>query len=206
MIFEGIERIIRERRYLRILLFLIILGTLPFYCIGFVLWGTARRPNLSPGLNTATFTPIGADSRPTNTMPPTTTPLAGTATLISPLQPTPRQFVPLPTQPPTVVFIPTATFAPTLTPFPTNLPAPTQTPIPAPTETPLLLPTETLLPAPTETPIDTPTDVPLLPPTETPLPTDALPAPTDTPSPTPGDNTDHGLQPAGETPPPTTIP
>ena len=35
----------RRRRNLRIVLFSIILGTLPLYCLGILLWGTAPQQN-----------------------------------------------------------------------------------------------------------------------------------------------------------------
>ena len=35
----------RRRRNLRIVLFAIILGTLPLYCLGFLLWGTSPQQN-----------------------------------------------------------------------------------------------------------------------------------------------------------------
>jgi hypothetical protein len=168
----------RRRRNLRIGLFIIILATLPFYCAGFLLWGTApSRRAEATSAPLATFTPLGREQ------PATRTPQVfniATSTGLSPLQPTPLQFNPgnyvppsggnnggpvvlPPTQyiPPPV--IPTSTLAPSLTPYPTNPPPPTAVP-----------PTNTPLPFPTDIP---PTDVP--PPTETPLPTDA--PPTDAP-------------------------
>lgn len=178
--FTDIER---RRRILRIVLFVIILGTLPFYCAGFLLLGTARQARVRDVTPPPTSTLL-QNVRPTFTPFPTLR-LAVTVTQLSPLRPTPLQFNPgfpvVPTSPiiilpPTQVFIPTNTFAPTLTPFPTQVP-PTNPP-PA-TWTPL--PTD--VPPPTEIPTDVPpppTDVPpptaAPPPTDAPLPTDAAPA------------------------------
>jgi hypothetical protein len=165
-----------SRRNLRIALFAIILLTLPFYCIGFVLWSVAPQ---SPGAALATRTPtltltpstLEPSDTPgvTLTLPPFVTP-----TGVSPLLPTPIQFntpgllTPIlpPTSLPPTVFIPPPTIAPTLTfvpPPPTNTPVPpTITPIPptntsAPPPT-VELPTSTTLPFPTETETPTPTD------------------------------------------------
>ena len=49
----------RRRRNLRILLFAIILGTLPLYCLGFLLWGTA------PQRIVRTITPQPITAQPT---------------------------------------------------------------------------------------------------------------------------------------------
>lgn len=179
--FQTVEAIQGRRRTVRVILFLIIVGTLPFYCAGFLLWGTARQPGSGQNTSPVTFTPLGAQLTATNTGFPTITPIFGTLTSISPLLPTPLQFIPpiggggqgnnpIPTatsfgQP----VIPTATLAPTLTPFPTNAPQPTlvppsNTPLPLPTDTPLPpLPTDTPLPPPSDTPLPFPTDVPLVP-------------------------------------------
>jgi hypothetical protein len=163
---------------LRVTLFGIILFTLPFYCVGFFLWGTANRTGLLSPLGTATWTPIGLELTATVTGLPTQTGIPRTATLLSPLQPTPLQFIPIQRPQATAtpfVFIPTSTLAPTLT-FP-----PTFTPPPAATQTPL--PTTTPLPTlepPTSTPLPTSE-----PPTPEPLPTDPpLPSPTPEPLPT----------------------
>ena len=139
-----------SQRNLRVILFVIILATLPFYCLGFILWGAAPQTLGLPGV-TATAT------LPPNTALPTTTASSTsellpfiTATSISPLQPTPLQFFPPgggnvnpipPTAfiPATQVVIPTSTPAPTLTPLPTATPIPqaTSTTIPIfPTDTP----------------------------------------------------------------------
>ncbi len=168
MNFQTVEALERRRRNIRIILFIIIGATLPFYCAGFLLWGTAPRAS-TRDLATATFTPIGGNLTATNTRPPTNTPLFRTSTPGSPLGPTPLQFIP-PTRIPataTSVFIPTSTLAPTLTPYPTDIPQPTNTPVPAPTNTPIPLPSDT--PVPTNTDAPPPTDVPLLPATDTPV-------------------------------------
>ena len=79
-----------RQRNLRILLFVIILATLPLYCLGFVLWGVApgarppatATPSPTPRLNTAT---------PTRTSTPYRRVIV---TATRPLPPTPRQFRP----------------------------------------------------------------------------------------------------------------
>lgn len=160
-------------RTIRIILFGIILATIPFYCIGFGLlfvdWGTS--PQAQP--TRASATPLGGGDL---TAAPTLTPLATLplnftpATQNRPLQPTPQQFTPIAPQPIVTnppVFIPTATnpppFVPTSTPpppLPTNTPIPQPTVPPPPTNTPLPLPTDTPLPLPTDTP--TPTETPFV--------------------------------------------
>src|SRR5258706_5159377 len=141
MAYQTLEALERRRRIIRIVLFLIILSTTPFYCAGFLLWGTARPVGADARTPLATNTPIGGELTPTRQ--PTLTALPLTTTVSAPLQPTPLQFIPLnpignggtggggglPTnQPP--VFIPTSTPAPTLRPFPTNAPPPPQAPLP----------------------------------------------------------------------------
>src|SRR5689334_13267359 len=133
MAYQTVEALERRKRIIRIILFLIILSTTPFYCAGFLLWGTALPAGADACTPIFTNTPIGGDLTPTRQ--PTLTVLPLTTTVSAPLQPTPLQFIPLnpigggtgggggvvPTnQPP--VFIPTSTLAPTLTPFPTNAP------------------------------------------------------------------------------------
>jgi hypothetical protein len=171
MAYQTIETIERRRRIVRIALFLVILGTMPFYCAGFLLWGTAGPVGVNSRATLATNTPIGSNITPSVTRQPTQI-FSITVTLPSQLQPTPLQFNPglgsgsgsgstgggavLPPVIPPTVFIPTSTLAPTLTPFPTNPPPPTVTPTPLPTDPPL----------PTNPP---PTDAP--PPTDEPPPT-----------------------------------
>lgn len=180
--YQTLDAIDRRRRNIRIILFVIILTTLPFYCAGALLWGTAPRRAATPTDILPSFTPIGADLTQTSTPTLTSTPLFVTLTQLSPLQPTPGQFF-VPTRsitftPFPTLFIPTSTLAPSLTPFPSTTPFPTNTPLPQPTNTPLPQPTDTPLPLPTDTPVPLPTDTPV------PLPTDTLvPLPTDTPAP-----------------------
>ncbi len=155
----------RQRRILRIVLFVIILGTLPFYCAGFLLLGTPRAPRTQS--TPPSLTPID-NVRATLTPFPTLGVMA-TATQLSPLRPTPLQYNPIPVVPtspiiilpPTQIFIPTNTLAPTLTPFPTQAP-PSSTPSP------------TLTPLPTDPP---PTAEPPTaePPTAEPPPSEELP-------------------------------
>jgi hypothetical protein len=149
----------RRRRNLQVVLFLIILATLPFYCAGFVLLGTA------PGVR-ATPTPLA-------TTPPALTRTLATATRIAfpsitplpggggGLLPTPGQFFPTIVFP-TVVFptlalptatpfiFPTSTPAPTLTLPPTIAPPPSATtsPIPIATDTPFVFASATPIPVP----------------------------------------------------------
>ena len=171
MDYEIIEAAARRKRIMRIVLFLIILSTLPFYCAGFLLWGTAGGASRGTPTPFLTNTPLGGEVIPTSL--PTVTPFSLTITVLAPLQPTPLQFfsgggssggnggvVPTAYIQPTV-YIPPPTQAPTLTPFPTNPPPPSSTPVPLPTEPPL--PTNTPVPLPTDAPTDTPI----------PLPTDA---------------------------------
>lgn len=176
--FMAIEQ---RQRNLRIVLFVIILATLPFYCAGILLLGTAPANPAAANsrTQTATFTPIGRTGTVTATVRPTNTPF-GVTTALSPLQPTPFQFQPgavatryLSPTPFTIPVIPTSTNAPTLTPYPTNPPPPTQVP-PTNAPPPTNPPEPTPVPLPTQVP---PTDVP--PPTvEEPTP---LPPPSDTP-------------------------
>lgn len=174
----------QRRRNLRIVLFVIILATLPFYCAGILLLGTAPQNGAAAAASrTPTYTPIARTGTVTITPRPSNTPFSLTATQLSPLLPTPGQFQPVATRylsptpfiMPTNIVLPTSTPAPTLTPYPTNQPAPTSVP---PTQTPF----PTLEPLPTQAP---PTNAP--PPTET-TPPDVLIPPSDTPQPVdPGD-------------------
>jgi hypothetical protein len=166
MAYQIIEAADRRRRNIRIVLFTIILGTLPLYCAGFLLWGTAPQRTLNVIVTPlATFTPIGSDITVTVGLP-TVTPLGLSPTLLSPLQPTPLQFMPINRPPPAIPtetpfllpIIPTSTLAPSLTPFPTN----TLPPIEAPTD----------VPPPIDVPVVPTVEVPTGPPTNTPLPFD----------------------------------
>jgi len=160
-----------RQRNIRIILFIIILMTTPFYCIGFFLWGTAQpRGAIANPTAAVTNTPIGGDITATSGFP-TVTPFGLTPSVQSPLLPTPYQYIPVPRQPtsyipPTatpylVPVIPTDTLAPTLTLIPSITPAPTNAPLPS------------FTPPPTFTPVPTNTDVPVVvPATDTPLPFD----------------------------------
>jgi len=55
MSYTTIEAIEKRRRAIRIVLFIIVLGTLPFYCAGFVLWG---RRNHAVRRQAGTMSPI----------------------------------------------------------------------------------------------------------------------------------------------------
>lgn len=152
---NSIGQIDRRRRNLQVVLFLIILATLPFYCAGFVLLGTAPGARATP---TARPTTPAALTRTIATSTriafPSLTPLPGGG---NNLLPTPGQFFPTAVFP-TVVFptaiVPTSTFfvfptstdAPSLTPYPTDAPFPTATesPIPFPTDPVIIEPTATL--------------------------------------------------------------
>lgn len=146
MNYQDHSSVERQRRILRIVLFVIILGTLPFYCAGFLLLGTSRQQRVADTTPLPSFTPLQNVVR-TNTPFPTLG-IPVTVTQLSPLRPTPLQFNPgvpvVPaTQifiPPPTVYIPPNTLAPTLTPFPTQVPptvAPTATWTPLPTDIPL---------------------------------------------------------------------
>lgn len=106
---------------LRGVLFLIILGTLPFYVIGFIVLASNNATRADDeNINTPTTeTPLGADVTlsPTVTVSPTRN---LTATLPSDLRPTPPNFIP-----PTRLPFSTATFPPVI--IPTDTPAPTLT-------------------------------------------------------------------------------
>ncbi len=126
------------RRSLRIVLFLVILATVPFYCVGFLLISLPQERIPPTPQVTGTLPPAARTATPT--LLPTSIPLQS-VTPISPLLPTPGQFIPggvappvfIPTIPPvfiptpTVPFIPQPTAAPTLTPFPTDEPPPQPT-------------------------------------------------------------------------------
>ncbi len=156
---ELLNDVDQRRRNLRIILFIIILGTLPFYCAGFWLWGTAPQNNngIQPTPTNDPFLTPSATLQlsPTNTLEASITPLPGLPTPI-PITPPTAIFPPTATTPP--IFIPTATTAPSLTPFPSATPFPTltNTTIPLPTETPFPTFTPTLTPTLTETPTTIP--------------------------------------------------
>jgi len=166
-----ISQVERRRRNLRIVLFIIIIATLPFYCAGFLLWGTAPARQSSDRITiTATFTPLATILTPSRTVIATITPLG---TQLSPLLPTPIQFFtpigggsgggngnPFPPTATFPVFIPTSTFAPTLTPLPTNTPIPPPTLPPPPSDTPIPIPSDTPIPIMSDTPVPIPSDTP----------------------------------------------
>ena len=175
-----------SRRNLRIGLFVIILVTLPLYCIGFILWSVApQNPGRLSGTQTATLPPLTRSVTSTPTLTLTALPLMS-ATSLSPLQPTPGQFLPPgggvnlpPTSLPPPILPPTSTPPPVI--IPTSTPAPSLTPIPLPTNTPIPQPTDTPIPQPTDTPIPQPTntDLPVELPTSTTIP--FFPTDTETP-------------------------
>ncbi|MCL4252412.1 MAG: hypothetical protein KJ043_01370 [Anaerolineae bacterium] len=158
----DIEIIERRRTFIRVGLFFVIIGTMPFYLLGFILWGTTPDRNAPQAAPTSESTAIR--NTETNTPLPSNTFI--TLPTTSPLGPTPGQFNPPPviirTNTPPPVFIPTSTFAPTITPFPTNTPLPTNTQV---------------ITIPTFTPEPTATDVILLPPTDTPPPPETTASP-----------------------------
>lgn len=184
------EAIDRRRNTLRGVFFMTILATLPLYLLGFYWWGTAPDPHrktATPTEEEITMTPI--EGVPTNTLMPTWTPRATSTS--APLGPTPYQYVPPPTSPPTSAFIPSATIGPSLTPFPTDTSAPPPSVTPTvyipPSVTPV--PTATTEPSTTEPPTTEPptappaaTDTPFLPPTDTPEGSSQLPPPEETQS------------------------
>ena len=137
-----------RRKNWRIALGTIIAITIPFYCAGFFLWGTA--PQRTPTPATATATLNGPQVVTATPLPATPTPLgffpSVTPLGITPFFPTqdnggfPTQQLPtlvLPTRflsPTPQIVIPTNPPPPTNAPAPTNPPPPTQ---PAITNTPL---------------------------------------------------------------------
>lgn len=135
----------RGRNTLRIIFGAIILITLPFYCLGIILWGTAP----ARGVVNRTLTP-GATATLVLTEPPFVVTITPPTLQVQPTQPT------FPTVggggniPPTAYFPPvvTAFATPTIFIFPTSTIAPTLTPFPTLTQVP---PTNTLIPQPTNT-------------------------------------------------------
>lgn len=138
----------RRRRNIRLILGAIIVITLPFYCAGVILWGTAPQrgvqatPNLPPVTNTAIIVPtVGGSVTATFISVPTVTSFPITIGV-------PPVTISFPTQPPTIAvptrfLSPTPTFLPLPTAIPTNIPPP---PPPPPTDTPEPLPFDPLLP------------------------------------------------------------
>lgn len=167
---DQLDIIERRRRNLRVILFTVILGTLPLYCLGILLWGTAPQrtatPRATQSTGIATNTPLvlltSTPSDATNTQ-------IGIPTFALPN--TPTQFVPIqptflfPSATSTFFVFPSLTLAPSLTLIPTSTPFPTST--------------YTLIPPPTSTPTFT-----LIPPTNTPTYTHIPPTNTPTETPT----------------------
>jgi len=172
----------RRQRVIQTVLLFIILATLPFYCLGGVLF--AGLPSRSGRVTQAitTFTPVIGDA--TNTPYPSITPFATLVAPITtatpfgsnPLLPTPTQLLLATVVPPTYIAFATNTPRP----FPTStsiiIIPPTSTSIPF--STPILLPpTATPISAPptplrpTLTPIRIGSPVIILPPTFTPTKT-----------------------------------
>jgi type VI secretion system secreted protein VgrG len=176
---NQLDAVERRRRNLRIVLFSIILGTLPLYCLGTLLWLSAPARDRTPVPATTSVVTLqasatGAPTRTDVTFPTQIVPTQGGFPTAQPPQftfvfPTavipPTVFIPSQVPPTATNFVfPTATFAPTLTPFPT------ETPIPIPTMQP-----PTITPLPSLTPTETPT------PTETATGTEPTPIPFDNP-------------------------
>jgi len=167
---DSMAAVERRRNQIRVVLFLIILFTLPFYPLGVWLWLSAPDSEAQAALTqapTETIPPLDN----TATEPPETNTPRPSSTPADPLDPTPIQIVPLPTsQLPATAFIPpTSTVGPTLTAAPTNTLLPTFTPMP-PSNTPLpsSTPLPTSTPIPTATPLPPPSDTPAPPPAEAP--------------------------------------
>lgn len=174
----------RRRQLLRVILVGIIFTTVPFYCLGFFLWGTAPQ-RTDDALPTATTTLLGASATARPTQFPTLPIVSSNLPPLPSLQPTPIQILPPIVNPPTRILsptpfvIPSSTLAPTLT-FPaTNTlpPISGDTPLPPPSDTPGA-PDEVNPPP----PFATNTQV-VFAPTSTDGPPGVLMPPTDTPSP-----------------------
>lgn len=163
---SEVENIYRRRNIMRGILLAIVIGTLPFYCFGFYLWGTAPDPNAVEPSPTSSLTPIGGDA---TTAAPTLTDIFIVTSTLPTLLPTSGQF--FPTSPPRLLtdtppFFPSPSNAPTLTfPPPTLTPAPSDTPQPPtntleplPPATDTLVPTVEVPPTATETATETPPD------------------------------------------------
>ncbi len=161
--FDSLVNITSSQRTIRIVLLVIILLTLPCYCLGAILLATAPEsqatrsgggtpvptlggvtasPTVTP-FSLATPTPLGGPLRPTATqlfLYPTVPQIVFPTATITPLPTwTP---LPQPTVAPTLTVPPTATLPPTVTLPPTEIPLPTNTPVP-PQDTPTMEPTPT---------------------------------------------------------------
>lgn len=134
-----------RRRNIRIALFIVILATIPFYCIGLLLWmgapqgGSSGAPRITP-TQAASEAPIATDTQvagqTATTLPtdnvivtPVVPPTSDQPPTLRPLSPTPTLFIPSATP------IPPTEFIPPDTPIPPQLPTATTLPI-FPTETP----------------------------------------------------------------------
>lgn len=155
MSYSKREAVEQRRRNWRIILGTIIVITIPFYCVGVFLWGTAPQRNATPTPTVTILAPPVTQGpiivTATSQGVPTITPLALTVfpTIPTSIFPT---FV-FPTAIPTVILstrvlsptptvaIPTQPPPPTSPPQPTQAPPPTQSPI---TQTPI--PFDTLPP------------------------------------------------------------
>ena len=159
--FDPFSSITNSRHPTRTILLLIILMTLPCYCLGAVLLAVAP-DDQRPGVQRTQATLGGVKATPFQTMTRTPFNTATRTPTGEPLQATPIQGN-FPTSPPLPTFAPPPTIAPQPTvAIPTAAPTLTPTVIFIPTDTPTLIPTNTLAPtdpppAPTEAP---PTDPP----------------------------------------------
>lgn len=153
--FDPLANITGSQRTIRIVLLVIILLTLPCYCLGAILLATAPESEASRATATQPPTLGGRTASPTVTPftfaspTPRSDPLRATATQLF-LYPTVPQIVfptftitplptwtppPQPTVAPTLTVPPSPTLPPTVAPVPTDSPAPTVPP--APTDTPV---------------------------------------------------------------------
>ncbi len=163
------EATVRRQRTIQTTLLLIILATLPCYCVGFVLLGVApQRPSGTP---TLIGSKAAGTAAPLPTLFPTITLVPFSGATLSPLLPTPTQVNLFPVV--TLTFTPTRftntpvplvpTIPPTITPIvintlpPTPIVAKSNTPIPP---TPTTAPSATPMPSATSTHTHTPTTAP----------------------------------------------
>jgi len=129
------EAIERRRRNWRIGLITIIIITIPFYCVGIFLWGTAPQQR-TPTPVVITNTPVPGAPSPTSTLTPDGGVVPSITSLpITVFPPTAFPTFAPPTQvPPTRFLSPTPTFIIPTQPPPTQPPPPT---VPIITDTPL---------------------------------------------------------------------
>jgi hypothetical protein len=147
---DQLEAIERRRRNLRIVLFVIILATLPFYCAGILLWGSAPPRTRPITATTPAALPTRTLATATRIQLPSITPLgtlANTPGQFFTFAPATR-FITATFPPPTATdfVFPTSTIAPTLTSPPTEAPPPTVEPTPIPIDTAIPLPSDTPIP------------------------------------------------------------